>query len=234
MPAEWAQHEATWLIWPHNAKDWPDKIDTVRWVYGEIVRKIAPAERVRLLVNHAADEKTARGLLLRAGASLSRVEFIRHPTNRGWARDTGPIFVRRGRKSEVRSLKSEVRSPKSEVGEAKGETAIVHFHFNAWAKHDDWQKDRRVPETAARLLGKRLFDAECNGKDFVIEGGGIEVNGRGTLLTTEQCYLDPKVQVRNPGLGRREIEEDAQDLSWRKQRPMAGRRAGGRRYARPY
>ena len=83
----------------------------------------------------------------------------------------------------------------------------MHFHFNAWAKHDDWQKDRRVPETAARLLGKRLFNAECNGKEFIIQGGGIEVNGRGTLLTTEQCYLDPKIQVRNPGLGRQEIEE---------------------------
>jgi agmatine deiminase len=88
----------------------------------------------------------------------------------------------------------------------KGETAIVHFHFNAWAKYDDWHKDRKVPETAARLLKKRLFRAEHNGKPFVIEGGGIEVNGRGTLLTTEECYLDPKIQVRNPGLGRAEIE----------------------------
>jgi agmatine deiminase len=83
----------------------------------------------------------------------------------------------------------------------------VHFHFNAWAKYNDWQKDRRVPETAAKVLGKRLFNAECNRKDFVIEGGGLEVNGRGTLLTTEECYLDPKVQVRNPGLGRQEIEQ---------------------------
>ena len=74
----------------------------------------------------------------------------------------------------------------------------MHFHFNAWAKHDDWQKDRRVPETAARLLGKRLFNAQCNGKDFVIEGGGIEVNGRGTLLTTEQCYLDPRSRCATP------------------------------------
>jgi agmatine deiminase len=207
MPAEWEQHEATWLIWPHNPNDWPDKIDTVRWVYGEIVRKIAPGERVRLLVNHKADEEVARRILSRAGAELSGVEFIRHPTNRGWTRDTGPIFVRRGASDEVRSAKSEVRSKRRGGRGAKGETAIVHFHFNAWAKHDDWQKDRRVPETAARLLGQRLFNAECNGKDFVIEGGGIEVNGRGTLLTTEQCYLDPKVQVRNPGLGRKEIEE---------------------------
>ena len=95
MPAEWEHHEATWLIWPHNPIDWPDKIDTVRWVYGEIVRKIAPGERVRLLVNHKADEQAARRVLSRAGADLSRVEFIRHPTNRGWTRDTGPIFVRR-------------------------------------------------------------------------------------------------------------------------------------------
>ncbi|MGO8929874.1 MAG: agmatine/peptidylarginine deiminase [Limisphaerales bacterium] len=186
MPAEWERHEATWLIWPHNQVDWPGKVDTVRWVYGEIVRKVCPGEIVRILVNTKADQKLAHLYLTRAGADLGRVEFIPHPTNRGWTRDTGPIFVRRGE---------------------KGETAIVHFHFNAWAKHDDWQKDRRVPQTAARLLGKRLFNAECKGRDFVIEGGGIEVNGRGTLLTTGQCYLDPKVQVRNPGLGRREIEE---------------------------
>jgi agmatine deiminase len=193
MPAEWEPHDATWLIWPHNPIDWPDKIDTVRWVYGEIVRKIAPGERVRLLVNNKADEQGARRVLSRAGADLGRVEFIRHPTNRGWTRDTGPIFVKRAAGGRGR-------------GRA-GETAIVHFHFNAWAKHDDWQKDRRVPETASRLLHKRLFSAECNGRDFVIEGGGIEVNGHGTLLTTEQCYLDPKIQVRNPGLGRMEIEE---------------------------
>jgi len=111
-----------------------------------------------------------------------------HPTNRGWTRDSGPLFVRKGKG-------------------AKSEKAIVHFHFNAWAKYSDWQKDRRVPETAAKLLKRRLFNAEHNGKDIVLEGGGIEVNGRGTVLTTEECYLDPKVQVRNPGLGRAEIDE---------------------------
>jgi agmatine deiminase len=217
MPAEWERHEATWLIWPHNPVDWPDKVDTVRWVYGEIVRKVCRGEIVRILVNGRADEKLARGLLARAGADLGRVEFIRHPTNRGWTRDTGPTFVKRmrgmvGRASRLPSgrLAPESTTAGETPAPLPGETAIVHFHFNAWAKHDDWQKDRRVPETAARLLGKRLFNAECNGKDFVIEGGGIEVNGHGTLLTTEQCYLDPKVQVRNPGLGRREIEETLQ------------------------
>jgi agmatine deiminase len=98
-------------------------------------------------------------------------------------RDSGPVFVRHG-----------------------AEIAIVHFHFNGWAKYPDWRKDRRVPETAARHLRRRLFDARWHGRPFVLEGGGIEVNGRGTLLTTEECYLDPKTQVRNPGLGRREIE----------------------------
>jgi len=187
MPAEWERHEATWLGWPHNATDWPGKLDTIRWVYGEFARKITPGETVRILVNGRAEQHLARAYLLRAGVDLAKVEFVVHPTNRGWTRDSGPIFVKRGRGG-------------------KAETAIVHFHFNAWAKYRNWQKDRKVPETAARHLKKRLFRAEHGGRPFVIEGGGIEVNGRGTLLTTEECYLDPKVQVRNPGLGRAEIE----------------------------
>ncbi|HPY29753.1 MAG TPA: agmatine deiminase family protein [Verrucomicrobiota bacterium] len=186
MPAEWEKHEATWLGWPHNPTDWPDKLDTIRWVYGEIVRKITPGERVRLLVRNLTEQKLAARYLQRTGGSLKNVEFIVHPTNRGWTRDSGPLFVRRTR--------------------PKAETAIVHFHFNAWAKYDDWPKDRKVPETAARWLKKRLFKAQCQGRDFVMEGGGIEVNGAGTLLTTEECYLDPQVQVRNPGLTRADYE----------------------------
>ncbi len=187
MPAEWEPHEATWLGWPHHPTDWPGKLDTIRWVYGEIVRKIAPGEEVRILVDSGAEERLARRRLAIAGADLRRVRFVRHPTNRGWTRDSGPIFVRRrsGRRSE---------------------TAIVHFHFNAWAKYRDWGKDRRVPETAARLFGKRLFQARVGRRDFVLEGGGIDVNGRGTLLTTEECYLDRRTQVRNRGLGRKGFE----------------------------
>jgi agmatine deiminase len=192
MPAEWEPHAATWLGWPHNETDWPGKLDTIRWVYGEIVRKIAPGEKLRILVNSRQEEALARSYLARAGAELKRVEFIVHATNRGWTRDTGPIWVtrRKGRRREK---------------------AIVNFHFNAWAKYPDWRKDRRVPQTAARLLGKRLFDARLNGKPFVLEGGGIEVNGRGTLLTTEECYLDPVTQVRNPGVGRDEFESVLRD-----------------------
>src|SRR5260221_14226392 len=187
MPAEWERHEAIWLGWPHNGNDWPGKLKTIEWVYGEMVRKIAPGEIVRMLVDSPAREKLARAILKQAGADLKQVEFLRWPTNRGWMRDSGPVFVRRN--------------------SGKPETAIVHFHFNAWAKYPNWQKDRRVPEPAARPLGKRPFNAEACGKDFVLEGGGIELNGRGTLLTTEECYLDPKVQVRNPGLGRKQFDD---------------------------
>ena len=192
MPAEWEPHEATWLAWPHNPADWPDKLDTICWVYGEVVRKISPGERVRMLVNSAAGEKMARHYLERAGADLARVEFIRHPTNRGWMRDSGPIFVRRQWKRGT-------------------ETAIVHFHFNAWAKYPDWKKDRQVPEVASKLLSKRLFHAQTGKRKFVLEGGGIDVNGRGTLLTTEECYLHPEIQVRNPGLDRKGYEKALQD-----------------------
>jgi len=188
MPAEWEPHEATWLAWPRNPTDWPDKLDTIRWVYAEIVRKLTPGEIVRMLVRSAAEEEMARRYLQRAGADVSRVEFIRHPTNRSWTRDSGPVFVRR-----------------------TGESAIVHFHFNAWAKYPDWQRDRRVPDTAARLLGKALFRARYQGREFVLEGGGIDVNGCGTLVTTEECYLDPEVQVRNPGLGRADYEKAFRD-----------------------
>jgi agmatine deiminase len=192
MPAEWEKHEATWLGWPHNESDWPDKIDTIRWVYGEMVRKISEGEIVRILARNQAEAKRARSYLTRAGANLKNVEFIIHPTNRGWTRDSGPIHVRR---------------QNAPGGRQKSETAIVHFHFNAWAKYKNWQLDSKVPEIAARYLRKRLFNAECNGKNFVVEGGGIELNGSGTLLTTEECYLHPKIQVRNPGLTREQYDQ---------------------------
>ena len=186
MPAEWERHEATWLGWPRHPTDWPGKLDTIRWVYGEIVRKIVPGEDVRLLVASAAEGRLARRRVSAAGAALGRVRLVRHRTNRGWTRDSGPIFVRRpGRPAE---------------------TAIVHCHFNGWAKYADWARDRRVPETAARLLAKRLFRARVGRRPFVLEGGGIDVNGRGTLLTTEECYLSRRTQVRNPGLGRKGFE----------------------------
>jgi len=194
MPAEWEPHAATWLGWPHNESDWPDKIDTIRWVYGEMVRKISPGELVRILVRSKAEAKFAASYLKRAACDLKRVQFVVHPTNRGWTRDSGPIHVRRKRST------SNTQHPTPNA-------AIAHFHFNAWAKYRNWQLDTKVPETAAKLLKRPLFDARFNGKKFVIEGGGIEVNGCGTLLTTEECYQHPTIQVRNPGMTKAQYDE---------------------------
>jgi len=178
FPPEWEPHEATWIGWPHNRTDWPGKIEPIHWVYGEIVRKLVPGERVRILVNSAAHKSRARRVLGAVGVDLTRVDFFRIPTNRGWTRDSGPIFLKSAK-----------------------ETAIIAFQFNAWAKYPDWQKDRQVPIRAAKALRKKLFRT-----DFVLEGGAIDVNSEGTLLTTEECLLDDQVQVRNPGLGRNETE----------------------------
>jgi len=195
MPAEWEPHAATWLSWPHNAADWPGKFANIPWVYGEMARKISAGENLRLIVRHQQDEQLARSVLKQAGVILRKIQFVHHDTDRGWTRDTGPIFIRRAK--------------------ARGkETAIVHCHFNGWAKYDNWRRDTRVPETAAQLLRKKLFHAQCRIasqpssalRPFTVEGGGIEVNGRGTLLSTEECYLHPKIQVRNPGVSKSEIE----------------------------
>lgn len=186
MPAEWEGHRATWIGWPHNASDWPGKIAPIQWVYGEIVRKVVPGERVRILVDSTAQERQARRVLERVGVDRSQLDFMRFPTNRGWTRDFGPIFVRRD-------------APQPEL-------AIVRFRFNAWAKYPDWKKDDRVPERAAKRLQLPLFRARSGDRDVALEGGSIDVNGRGTLLTTEECLLDPAVQARNPGLSRAELE----------------------------
>jgi agmatine deiminase len=198
MPAEWERHHATWIGWPHNLTDWPGKFAPIPWVYAEIVRRLAPGEVVRILVNDGAHEARARRVLFRAGVDAARVEFFPIPTNRGWTRDFGPIFVRRGGGGARRATGAPaVRG---------GSKAIVRFHFNAWAKYDDWALDDRVPELVAGRLGLPLLEATARGRGVVLEGGSIDVNGRGTVLTTEECLLDPAVQCRNPGLTREDME----------------------------
>jgi len=185
MPAEWERHHATWIGWPHNASDWPGRLGPIPWVYGEIVRKLAPGEIVRVLVNSRLHERKARSVLDRAGVDPGRVEFLPFPTNRGWTRDFGPLFVR--------------RAPRSDL-------AIARFRFNAWAKYPDWKKDDGIPGRVAARLNLPLVPARAGNRDVVLEGGSIDVNGRGSLLTTEECLLDPAVQARNPGLSRAELE----------------------------
>ncbi len=178
MPGEWEPHEATWIAWPHNREDWPGRFAPVPWVYGEIVRKLSAVERIRILVNDAALERQARRVLRAVGAKLDAVDFYHCPTDRVWTRDYGPIFVRSRR----------------------GEVALTRWRFNAWAKYGDWKRDACVPDFIARQLNRPMWQT-----GMVLEGGSIEVNGRGLLLTTEECLLSD-VQARNPGMPRREIE----------------------------
>ena len=192
LPPEWEKHEATWIAWPHRASDWPGKFAPIRWVYGEIVRRLVAGERVRILVNSAADEQRARGCLRRIGVHSDQVNFLRIPTDRGWTRDFGPIFLRRDRPG---------RNP----------LAVAGFRFTGWAKYSNCRRDAKVAGRVSRTLGCQFFRARAAGRDFVLEGGAIEVNGRGTLITTEECLLDTDVQTRNPGLGREEIEHALAD-----------------------
>ena len=183
MPAEWARHEATWLSFPHNAADWPGKFAPIPWAYAEIVRWAAEGETVRLIVKDAAHEKSARRVLGRSGIPLDRVQLLRWPTDRGWMRDTGPIWVTRS-----------------------GGRAIVRFRFDGWSKYPNWKKDVKLPERAAARLDAELLPMVHRDREVILEGGAIDVNGAGTILTTEECMLDPKVQVRNPGFGRADYE----------------------------
>jgi agmatine deiminase len=178
MPAEWEPQEATWLAWPHEITDWPGKFAAIPWVYGEIARRLARVEKVRILVEDEKLERTARRVLEKCGVDLSAVEFFHHKTNRSWARDYCPIFVH----------------------DDSGAVAITNWIFNGWAKYDNWSLDNEVPGFLAAQLGMPQIEP-----GIVLEGGSIEVNGAGLLLTTEECLLSP-IQARNPGLGREQLE----------------------------
>ncbi|MFZ0302374.1 MAG: agmatine deiminase family protein [Terracidiphilus sp.] len=189
MPAEWEPHEATWLAWPHNPEDWPGKFAAIPWLYAEIVRLLAARERVHLIVEDAAAEKLVRSMLKRAGADLDKVDFHHWPTDRGWTRDSGPIFVR----------------------SAEGRVGLTNWQFNGWAKYDDWRLDDQVPVRVTELLGLAAWQPAIKCQDgtdrtIVLEGGSIDVNGAGLMLTTEECLLS-MAQQRNPGVSREQLEQ---------------------------
>jgi agmatine deiminase len=177
MPAEWEPHAATWLAWPHEKSDWPGKFAPIPWLYGEIVRHLARVERVRILVEDADVERAARKILKSCHADLAAIDFFHHPTNRSWTRDYCPLFVKN-----------------------KAAVAIMHWRFNGWAKYDNYEHDAQVP----KFIAKRLA-LESWSKDAVLEGGSIDVNGSGKLLTTEECLLSG-MQARNPGATRSDYE----------------------------
>src|SRR6202049_3065222 len=184
MPAEWDPHEATWLGWPHELTDWPGKFGPIPWAFAEIVRHLSQVERVYLVVENREAESRVRTILKKSGANLSVVDFFRIPTDRGWMRDSGPICIKN----------------------ASGEVAYTHWRFNGWAKYDNHKKDAAVVFQANKKLKRRLWQPEHKGRGVVLEGGSIDVNGLGTLLTTEECLLS-KTQERNPGFTREDYAQ---------------------------
>ncbi|HKQ40397.1 MAG TPA: agmatine deiminase family protein [Verrucomicrobiae bacterium] len=178
MPAEWTAHAATWLTWPRpEGISFPDKYDTVPPVYAELIRNLVPYEEVHINVWNAEMEDWVRQLLRKEKTPLDRVFFHHFPAYEPWCRDHGPIFLVRDR-----------------------ERAIVDWGYNAWGnKYPPFDLDDAIPQHVARYRNLPIFSP-----GIVMEGGSIEVNGQGTLLTTEGCLLNPN---RNPTLTKDKIQQ---------------------------
>jgi agmatine deiminase len=182
--AEWTNHEATWIGWPYNKSDWPGKFSPIPYVYAEIVKYISRGEKVRIFVQSKEHKLKAEKVLKDSDVNLSNVEFFIKKTDRGWLRDSGPMFVK-----------------------ANDEIIALDFKFNAWAKYDDYKLDDKVPSFISQKLNLKRVVAELNTKQVVLEGGSIDTNGKATLITTEECLLDDKVQTRNPGFTKQDYFE---------------------------
>ncbi len=196
MPAEWEPHAATWLAWPHHRGDWPGKFEPIPWVYAELVRHLSRHERVEIIVNDAAAEKLARRVLDKVNALNKNVRFHRWPTNRVWTRDSGCTFV------VLPSAGKDSRGSLSLRGEVKG----VKWRFNAWAKYSNWQRDEEIGSLMVKTADAEEVRPMFGKQRVVLEGGSIDVNGQGTLLTTEECLLG-KIQQRNPKMKRSDYEK---------------------------
>jgi agmatine deiminase len=181
FPAEWEPHDATWIAWPHHEPDWPGKLGSIPWVYGEIARVLANHERVEILCNDESVRDAAREVLAAHHANDANVRLHVVPNDRVWLRDSAPTAVVRD----------------------DGRVLLDHWCFNAWAKYPNYSLDQKVGEAIARITGlERVEPQRPDGLGrLVLEGGAIDTNGEGVLLVTEECLLST-VQERNPGLDR--------------------------------
>lgn len=182
MPAEWAPHVRTWLAWPHLRSDWPGKFVPVPWVFAEIARHITSSERLGLVVKDADTRQQAIDVLQRTCVDLKQIDFLVRPTNRGWMRDCGAIFVKN-----------------------KSGIVALDWRFNGWAKYANFPKDNALAGMIAKHQKVRVVQPTHKGRHVVLEGGAIDVNGSGTLITTEECLLS-RTQCRNPGFNREDYE----------------------------
>jgi len=186
FPSEWEKHEATWIAWPHNKNDWPGKFTSIKWVYGEIVKAIPPAEKVKIIVQSEKQKSEVINVLKSSHTFSEQVEFIKFKTDRGWLRDISPIYVKN---TETNKLEQ------------------ISFRFNAWAKYEDYKKDEKFPAFISNKYNIKNTDAIHKNKKVVLEGGSIDTNGKGILITTRECLLDEKIQVRNDGFTEKDYEE---------------------------
>jgi agmatine deiminase len=205
MPAEWEPHAATWIAWPHNREDWPGKFAPIPWVYVEIVRLISRFEPVHIVVLDRAMRRRASDRLDAAGVDLGRVRFFKAATDRVWLRDSGPTFVVK----DGHTPSAETPEGAPDASDHPGRIGLIGWKFNAWAKYETYRQDRRLPRRLSKWLGLHRWvpRVEQGGRRIpvVMEGGAFDVNGRGSVLTTEECLLS-EFQARNPGLGRGELE----------------------------
>lgn len=185
IPAEWEPHKGILLGFPHNRLDWPDKFEAAQWAFVDFIKKIVTFETLFLMVKNAKEEGKAKDMLGRHQVKTNKIHFIRQDTNRGWMRDCGPITVFDAKKNPV----------------------FLEFGFNAWAKYRNYQKDKLIPEVTAKYLGLPLIKVSHRNRPVILEGGAIDVNGQGVLVTTEECLLHPNIQVRNKGFTRADYEE---------------------------
>lgn len=183
-PAEWERHDATWIAWPHHEPDWPGKLGPIPWVYAEIVRALHKHERVEILCNNAEVQNDAKKVLDAHGISADSYRLHVAPTDRAWLRDSAPTIV-----------------------DCDGQLELIHWGFNGWAKYDNYSSDVRVGNVVEKITGFPRVEAKRPGsaQRFILEGGGIESDGAGNLLVTEEWLLSD-VQVRNPGMTRADYE----------------------------
>jgi agmatine deiminase len=212
MPAEWEPHESTWLAWPHFHGDWPRKFEPIPWVYAEIIRHLSRHERVDLIVKNADSEKRARKTLRLGNALNKNVRFHRWPTNRVWTRDSGCTFVCSA-DTPVRKGEPSARLTDGAMGvfarrteRSSAALQAIKWRFTAWAKYPNYRHDEKIGSLMAKAARTREIRAEHKNVRVVLEGGSIDVNGAGILLTAEECLLS-KVQQRNPGFRRQDYEQ---------------------------
>lgn len=183
FPAEWEKQQGILLCFPHNGNDWPGKYGAIQWAFVEFIKKVATYEQVFLVVDSAKHQKKVMEMLEMATVNLKKVVFIIQKTNRSWMRDSGPIIIKNGKNREA-----------------------LNFNFNGWAKYSNYKLDRKVPKAISEVLEVPLTQVVYKGKPVVLEGGALEVNGKGTLITSEECLLHPKVQVRNANFAKTDYE----------------------------